>query len=127
MEAAVNQFYENPNKYSQSSAPPPAASISKPVDHAEEPSMPKPVDKPDDSTQPAYSPPPYAPPTNNVNAQRRRPHTNPVIEAGNVRARDEVSLLLTMICVELTRDIIARDAERASETPIQLQDLQQRN
>lgn len=46
---------------------------------------------------PVYAPPPGPPPSDtrprvHAVAPRRRPHTNPVIEAGEVRARDEVSV-----------------------------------
>lgn len=45
----------------------------------------------DQELPPSYAPPSYAPPSRSV--QRRRPHTNPVIEAANIRARDEVCVL----------------------------------
>ena len=41
---------------------------------------------------PAFAPPAYAPPANSSSGARRRPHTNAVIEAGHLRARDEVSI-----------------------------------
>ena len=98
MEEAVNQYYENPDKYSQ----PPVPVDSKPVKDIQAP--PKQVD----------APPMYFPPQNNMNAQRYRPHTNAVINAAAVRARDEVSLChlkcghkLIYLC------LIARDAEHA--------------
>lgn len=40
-------------------------------------------------------PPSYAPPTRAVRRANVRPHTNPVIEAGHIRARDEVKFTLT--------------------------------
>lgn len=45
---------------------------------------------------PVYAPPLYAPPSNPPPAghsirRQHRPHTNPVIQAGEIRARDEVS------------------------------------
>jgi hypothetical protein len=48
---------------------------------------------------PKYAPPSYAPPTHarpaqSANGAPRRAHTNAVIQAGHVRARDEVRLLL---------------------------------
>lgn len=76
IDEAVSQFYENPNKYSHSPVP----SMSNPADHAKETKM------------QVYSPPPYAPPANTVRGARRPVHMNAVIEAGNVRARDEVAL-----------------------------------
>jgi hypothetical protein len=70
VEEAVTQFYENPNKYSHSAAP----STSIPVNLSKE------------AKTAASAPPPYA----SMRAIRHRPHTNAVIEAGHVRARDEV-------------------------------------
>ena len=78
---ALNQFYENPNKYSHSAVP----SMSNPVDHIKE------------NKVQVHSPLPYAPPVNTMSGPRRRPHTNAVIEAGNVRARDEVRFTLTSV------------------------------
>ena len=78
---ALNQFYENPNKYSHTPVP----SMSNPVNHIKE-----------TKTQ-VYSPPQYAPPAKNMSGPRRRPHTNAVIEAGHVRARDEVRFTLTSV------------------------------
>ena len=102
IEEAVGQFYENSNKYSQSStAPAPALkmstmSVTVPVNH---PQGVKGSNGSNDAQPPAYNPPAYAPPTSTVGRPRHRPHTNPVIEAGNIRARDEVrapwSLLLS--------------------------------
>jgi hypothetical protein len=37
----------------------------------------------------------YTPPSNIMSGQRHRPHTNAVIEAGNIRARDEVTFSLS--------------------------------
>ena len=81
IDEALNQFYENPNKYSRSPVP----SMSNPVNHIKETKM------------QVYSPPPYPPLANTVSGPRRRPHTNAVIEAGNVRARDEVRFTLTSV------------------------------
>jgi hypothetical protein len=78
---ALNQFFENPNKYSHSAVP----SMSNPVNNIKETKM------------QVYSPPPYAPPVKTMSGPRRRPHTNAVIEAGNVRARDEVRFTLTSV------------------------------
>jgi hypothetical protein len=79
IDEAVGQFYENPDKYSDIPVP----SKSNPANQSKE------------SKTQAYSPPPYAPPVNSVSGSRRRPHTNAVIEAGNIRARDEVRLTPT--------------------------------
>lgn len=46
---------------------------------------------------PTYAPPTYAPPAQSANRQPRRAHTNAVIQAGHVRARDEVRLLQSQI------------------------------
>jgi len=63
------------------------------------PSMTDPVDSKDAKRQvddpPAYAPPSYAPPVNHTAVARRRPHRNPVIDAGNIRARDEVGSTLS--------------------------------
>lgn len=87
LEEAVGQFYENPEKYTPSlpptkADPPPSkgGSVSQPRD-------PKTQDLP----------PQYAPPTTSPPRQRRqplKPHTNAVIQAGHVRARDEVRFTL---------------------------------
>jgi hypothetical protein len=82
IDEAVGQFYEDPKKYSNISVP----AVSKQTsDH--------PMEK---KTQ-LYSPPPYAPPGPTRNPPRLRSHTNVVIEAGNVRAQDEVRFPLTPI------------------------------
>jgi hypothetical protein len=78
---ALHQFYENPNKYSHSPVP----SMSNPVNHIKE-----------TKTQ-IHASPPYAPLAKTMSGPRRRPHTNAVIEAGNVRARDEVRSTLTSV------------------------------
>jgi len=46
-----------------------------------------------DEELPAYAPPSYQPPKQRANRAQRRPHTNAIIEAGHVRARDEVCLI----------------------------------
>ena len=78
MEEAVNQYYENPSKYSQTPAP----VKSNPVKDAKAP--PKQAD----------APPVYFPSPSTASTLSRRPHSNAVIGAGLVRARDEVSLLI---------------------------------
>jgi hypothetical protein len=109
IDEAVAQFYENPNKYSHSSAP----SMSIPVNNSKE-------------AKTQVDPPPlYAPPANTMSGSRRRPHTNAVIQAGNVRARDEVRYTLLQCGAELTSSyLIARDAEQVAERPIYLPYLQ---
>ena len=53
------------------------------------PAAPQPADS--NNTQPSnYAPPSYPPPTNGASRAAARHHTNQVIEAGKVRARDEV-------------------------------------
>ncbi len=90
VEEAVDRFYENPNKYS--STPPPAPRKPSPVGSAKNTKDTK------ASRPPDYSPPLYTPPGNTLPQTRGRPHThtNIVIEAGNIRARDEVRLTLEM-------------------------------
>lgn len=113
VEEAVGQFYENPDKYSQEPVPsisqpappsPPAPSMSKPGDHTQE------------TNAPAYSPPPYAPPAQTVHRQQHRPYTNPVIEAGHVRARDEQQMQLLLQNVQLAYRIYNSDIEPEHET-----------
>jgi hypothetical protein len=110
VDEALNQFYENPNKYSHDPVP----STGK---HTQETKMQ--VD----------SPPPYGPLADAARGPRRRPHTNAVIEAGNVRARDEVRFHARR---SLSGDgltvsgRIARDAEHAPERSAGVSDLQSR-
>ena len=99
IDEAVGQFYEDPNKYSHSTAP----KMDNPVDNAKEAKTQvyyPPVNGPPANTMSgtqAYSPPPSAPPINAMSRPLRRPHTNVVIEAGNVRARDEVRCNLLLV------------------------------
>jgi len=79
IDEAVSQFYENPNKYTQPSAA----------------SMPAPVADTKNTKVPADAPPAYAPPAYHMSRSQHRPHTNAVIEAARVRARDEVRFNLT--------------------------------
>ena len=81
IDEAVAQFYENPNKYSHSSAP----------------GMPIPVNHSKEAKTQVDPPPLYAPPANTMSRSQRRPHTNAVIQAGNVRARDEVRFTLNSL------------------------------
>ncbi len=86
IDEAVGQFYENPDKYSQ--APVPTANMSKSADNPTDAKM----------QAPPESPPQYTPAVatrSRIGYQKNhRPHTNQVIEAGNVRARDEVCFIL---------------------------------
>jgi len=92
---ALNQFYENPNKYLHSPVP----SMSNPVNHIKETKM------------QVYSPPPYAPLAKTMSGPRRPPHTNAVIEAGNVRARDEQNMQNMLQSVQLAYHIYNSDVE----------------
>lgn len=47
------------------------------------------------ASPPVYSPPPYAPPESSIAPRSLKPHTNVVIEAGHVRARDEVRVIFS--------------------------------
>lgn len=98
IDEAVGLFYEDPDKYSKGPAIP---TMSKPVAPAPAKDMKKDTYAPpqgapphhytkDSKAQSSYDPPAYAPPRSTAGASRRRPHTNQVIEAGNIRARDEV-------------------------------------
>ena len=119
MEEAVTQYYENPDKYSQPPAPPPAPHPA-PVDS-------KPVKDTKASPKQVDAPPTYFPPQNTMSAQRHRPHTNVVINAGIVRARDEVSLCLFTCGHELIYPcLIARDAEFAPKRAALVWYIQQR-
>lgn len=86
IDEAVSQFYENPEKYStnpvSSMADPKEAGAAKEAKKAKATKEAK-VDD---------NPPPYAPPPARATngRARHRPHTNAIIEAANVRARDEV-------------------------------------
>ena len=73
VEEAVGQYYDNPDKYSHSSV----STVPDGEIQAKE-------------TRPQASPPPYAPPATTARTSQFRPHTNALIEAGNIRARDEV-------------------------------------
>lgn len=78
IEEAVAQFYENPDKYSHGPVQSPKLKPV-PMDHKKKSSDP-----------PLYSPPPYAPASIGSSSTRHRKHTNAIIEAADVRARDEV-------------------------------------
>jgi hypothetical protein len=97
---AVDQYYENPNKYSHASVPP----------------MPNPVNDGEEIKTQVYSPPSYPPPAATMSGARRRPHTNVVIEAGNVRARDEQEMQNVLQSVQLAFRIYNSDIEPEHET-----------
>jgi hypothetical protein len=84
LEEAVGQFYENPEKYTP--APP---------TKADPPPTKAPMNLPRD-TKAQDLPPQYTPPTRTARRTNVRPHTNPVIEAGHIRARDEVKITFTL-------------------------------
>ncbi|KAG0645420.1 hypothetical protein D0Z07_8539 [Hyphodiscus hymeniophilus] len=99
LDEAVGHFYEDPDRYSHS----PDSGKSKPVDQ-------KSVDHTTtEAKPPVYAPPPYNPPTNTL--ARRRPHTNAVVEAGNVRARDEQQMQNKLQSVQMSYKIYNSDIE----------------
>lgn len=85
MEEAVAQFYENPNKYSRG----PVQSTNAVTTDSEKGSI----------DSPLYSPPPYVLTSNRRNVTRHQIHTNAVIEAANLRARDEVCSPMSSLSV----------------------------
>ncbi|TVY80787.1 hypothetical protein LSUE1_G006735 [Lachnellula suecica] len=97
MDEAVSQFYEDPDKYSKTHLP----SMAAPVADAKEAK----------TTTPAYQPPPYAPPAQTRNAPRHRPHTNAVIHAAQVRARDEQEMQNLLQQVQYAHNIYNSDIE----------------
>lgn len=79
---------------------------------------------------PAYAPPAYPPPSQSTSTVRYRPHTNQVIEAAHVRAKDEVCLTLTSVFKlsshhQRADSVAARNAEYAAGCSIQISNLQQ--
>ncbi|TVY27212.1 hypothetical protein LHYA1_G004663 [Lachnellula hyalina] len=108
VEEAVTQFYENPDKYSESAAA--VSSMS---------SMSTPMASASDAKEaktPIYSPPPYAPPPETTRTmQQHRPHTNPVIQAGHVRARDEQEMQNLLQSVQMANGIYNSDIEPEHE------------
>lgn len=84
-----------------------------------------------DDMPPAYAPPPYATAQQSTSMFLRRAHSNPVIDAANIRARDEVCLILAAY-IRLLYSIRsnfrpARDAARAAEPSTAIWHLQQRD
>ncbi|RDW71841.1 hypothetical protein BP5796_07875 [Coleophoma crateriformis] len=101
VEEAVSQFYENPDKYS----------------HIPNPSMSNPVNEAKNTKAQISDLPPYASPSNTIGRQRR-PHTNAVIEAGNVRARDEQEMQNELQRVQMAYRIYNSDIEPEHETDL---------
>lgn len=97
---AVDQYYENPAKYTHSQG----VSKSDPVKHTREAKM------------PAYSPPSYPPPNATMSAARHRPHTNQVTEAGHIRARDEQEMQITLQNLQFSYRIYNSDIEPEHDT-----------
>jgi hypothetical protein len=68
-----------------------------------------------DKQLPAYTPRSYPSPSQHASVALHRPHTNAVIEAGSIRARDEVRLVLSLyIKLQLTDFLVATNAEHAA-------------
>lgn len=99
IEEAVGQYYDNPDKYS----------------HDTVPSMSGPANKTKESGTKVDPPPSYAPPATTLGGPRSRPHTNAVIQAGNVRARDEQEMQLALQRVQLAYGIYNSDIEPEHE------------
>lgn len=110
LEEAVAQFYENPDKY-----------FSHPSPNTKVVSM---DGKTGSIDSPLYSPPPYAPPSGGRVSTRHQKHTNVVIEAANIRARDEVCFTFDFSNQTLTDVDLARDAEHAAAGSIDIPYLQ---
>jgi hypothetical protein len=120
VEEAVGQFYDNPDKYSQRNLP--DGEI-----RSKDPQLQVPPQVQVPVSPPSYAPPQAAPVRT---TQQYRPHTNAVIEAGNIRARDEVRLISSCGCtlfrfwnIELTCYPLARDAEFAAKCSDSQSDL----
>ena len=65
---------------------------------------------------PAYAPPSYAPPARTTKAAQHPPHTNPVIEAAHVRARDEQEMQQLLQNLQYKYGIYNSDIEPEHET-----------
>lgn len=121
MDEAVGQFLDNPKKYSQGATVPSASAanpsnpwaasmpnnpVSPPMD-SKTAHVPDSVNHPRDSkahadavpadAPPSYAPPSHPPPASSSVRRQHHPHTNPVIQAGQVRARDEVRFILDSV------------------------------
>lgn len=79
-----------------------------------------------DHPLPLYAPPSGPPPASSRPVSTRQYiHTNPVIEAGKERARDEVWALIYLdIALNQANDPVARDATDASTTSIPISHIQ---
>ena len=113
VDEALNQYFENPNKYSHPVTQTKGSKESR-DSHIPPASMPS-----------SNMPPPYTPPVNNVSGSRRRQHTNAVIEAGHVRARDEVRLFLILLYWP-SYILLARNAKPPATRSNAISHLQQR-
>lgn len=72
---------------------------------------------PGDGQPPQYAPPSYPPPVNSVNGSSQiRPHTNAVIEAGRVRARDEQQMQNALQNLQFQYRIYNSEIEPEHET-----------
>lgn len=109
VEEAVGQFYDTPDKYAQS---PVAVAVAVP----DPSSASNPKTGPGEAKNPIYSPPAYAPPVSAVGAPQRRHHSNAVIEAGHVRARDEQEMQNFLQSVQQAYGIYNSDIEPEHET-----------
>ncbi|UZJ56243.1 hypothetical protein CBS101457_005563 [Exobasidium rhododendri] len=90
----------NPPQYAPPSSPPPASA---PVNGS-------------GNGNAAFAPPPHPPPSKQVAAALRRPHTNAVIEAAQIRARDEQQMQNLLQSVQLAFGIYNTDIEPEHET-----------
>lgn len=109
---AVAQFYENPNKYSNNSGPSTSDTSNNPYAAAVNAKGTK-----EAKTQvQQHDPPPYAPPQISAPRRRHHNHTNAVIQAGNVRARDEQDMQNLLQSVQLAYRIYNSDIEPEHES-----------
>lgn len=87
-----------PPSYAPPSGPPPSLSGNGNGDapvYAPPPNPPPPSSSNGNGNAPNYAPPAHPVPSASVSAALRRPHTNAVIEAAHVRAKDEVRFTTT--------------------------------
>lgn len=81
-----------------------------------------------DHQPPAYAPPSQPPPASGASRANIRHHTNKVIEAAALRAKDEVRLSLARDAANAMTDVrSARNAERITESAVPISHLQQRD
>lgn len=82
----------------------------------------------DSDQPPSYAPPAYPPPTSRAGGTVSRPHTNQVIEAAELRAKDEVRIASGPCIVVLQAESwIATNAKRITELAVQIRHIQQRD